>query len=76
MMAGCGFKRGNHGGNIAHHEDFAGIDIEDLGRVHAAVGTGDHHHLGVLTFAQGRPALAMGGPRGVTEAIVSGQQPV
>lgn len=53
-----GFKRGNERGDIADHEYLAGAGIENLSRVHAAVGTGDDHHLGALAFSKLLPTCA------------------
>ena len=45
-----GFERGDQRSDIAHDEDLARINIEDLRRIDPAVGTGDDHQLGLLAF--------------------------
>ena len=62
VVAGIGLKRRNHRRDIAHDEDLAWIDVEDLGRIDPAIGTGNDHDFGLLPFAQRFPAFPVRSP--------------
>jgi hypothetical protein len=70
------FKRGNHGGHVADHKDFAGVHVEDLGWIDPAVGTGDHHDLGLLPVPQRGPSFAVRVPPGFAKTTIAGDKPV
>jgi hypothetical protein len=62
VMARRGFIGRHHRGDIAHHENLARVDVEDLRRIDPAVAAGDDQHLGALSLAQLFPAFAAGRP--------------
>src|SRR5688572_13125308 len=51
VVAGCGLERRHQRGDVAHDEDLAGPDVEDMRRVDPAVGAGDYHDPWLLAFA-------------------------
>lgn len=76
MMARRRLKRWNHCGDVANHENLAGIDIENLGWIDPAVGTGNDHHLRLLAFAQSGPPFAVGAPPVGPEALIAVDQAI
>src|SRR3546814_17435917 len=62
-------------GDVAHHEHFARSAVEDHGGVDAAVGTGDHHHLGRLALVgENVETGALGGIGALAEPAVAGDK--
>lgn len=60
--------------NIAHDECLARISIEYLGRIDAAIATGDDHHLGALPLFQFRPAVTLHRPLMGAKSMVTLQK--
>ena len=61
-------------GDVADDEDLARADVENLGGIDPAVGTGDDHDLGALALGQLAPALALGDIFPCAEAPVAVQE--
>ena len=62
VKAGGGFVRRHQIGDVAHDEDLAGFEIEQPGRVDAAVAARDDHYFGRLALCGQRieaPALVL-----------------
>ena len=67
-------ERGNEIGDVTDDEHLAGGRVEYLGRIDAAVRTGDHHHLRALAFGESGPACTLRSPCACLEAAISVDQ--
>src|SRR3546814_5093269 len=52
VATGGGLKGRHQRGDVANDEDFAGMGVENIGRLRPAVRTGDNHDLGRLAHGQ------------------------
>ena len=71
VVARLGLEWGRQVGDVADDENLARLDVENLGRIDAAVGAGDDHHARALTLGQLGPALALALPAVLAEAAVT-----
>lgn len=68
------FERRHHRRNVADDEDFSRINVEDLRRIHAAVGTGNDHDLWLLPLSQRGPTFTAWSPPGFAKATIAFDQ--
>src|SRR6185503_8935028 len=61
-------------GNVARDEDFTRTGVENFGGIGSAVGAGENHDFGALSFGQFRPALSLVRPAILAETAVTFDQ--